>query len=263
MTEPAAVPPRADPSAPGKVARTAAGVGRSLGIYYRDPARNRRMDLLNRQFVPDGGLAFDIGAHVGDRTASFLRLGARVVALEPQPRVFRALRLIHGRAPGAVLLSLAAGARTDEIEMLVNSANPTISTLSPTMVAAASGADGWQGQIWDQTISVPVTTLDHLIAEHGTPDFIKIDVEGHEHEVLSGLSRPVPALSFEITMIQRDIARACLGRLETLGAHEYNISLGEEHHLRAPAWISGAEMRALIEDLPDAANSGDVYARRI
>ena len=35
-------------------------------------------------------LAFDIGAHVGDRTAAFRRLGARVVAVEPQPAAMRA-----------------------------------------------------------------------------------------------------------------------------------------------------------------------------
>ena len=188
----------------GRRGRTA--IGRSLDVYYRDAARTRRMDDLNASFVRRGGLVFDIGAHVGDRTASFLRLGARVVALEPQPRVFRALRLIHGRAPGAILRCAAAGAQAGEIEMRVNSANPTVSTVSGDLVAAAASADGWQGEVWDRTIRVPVTTLDALIAEHGRPDFVKIDVEGNELEVLRGLSATVPALSFEFTTIQRDVA---------------------------------------------------------
>ena len=43
------------------------------------------MDRLYGRFVQPGDFVFDIGAHVGDRVASFQRLGARVVAAEPQP----------------------------------------------------------------------------------------------------------------------------------------------------------------------------------
>ena len=243
----------------GRRRRTA--IGRSLDVYYRDAARTRRMDALNASFVAPGGLVFDIGAHVGDRTASFLRLGARVVALEPQPRVFRALRLIHGRAPGAVLRCAAAGALPGETLMRVNSANPTVSTASPDLIAAAALAEGWRDEVWDRTIRVPVTTLDALIAEHGRPDFVKIDVEGHELEVLRGLGAPVPALSFEVTTIQRDVALACIDRLGELGRFEFNVSLGEEHALRRRTWIGASEMRDGIAALPDAANSGDVFAR--
>lgn len=244
------------------IAGTAAAIGRSLDVYYRDTARNDRMDKLNAQFVPKGGLAFDIGAHVGDRTASFLRLGASVVALEPQPRVFRAMRFIHRHKPRAVLKCEAVGARTGQIKMFVNSNNPTVSTLSVDMVEAAHSADGWKDQVWNTTIDVPMTTLDSLIAEHGLPDFVKIDVEGHELDVLLGLSHPITALSFEVTTIQRDVATDCVQRMEELGDYEFNLSLGEDHILRHDAWISASAMCAEITALPDAANSGDVYARR-
>ena len=246
---------------PGRRGRSA--IGRSLDVYYRDAARTARMDRLNAAFVPGGGLAFDIGAHVGDRTASFLRCGARVVALEPQPRVFRALRLIHGRDPRVVLACAAAGAQAGEIALHVNSANPTVSTASGDLVNAAASGAGWTAEVWDRTIRVPVTTLDRLIAEHGVPDFVKIDVEGHEAEVLAGLSVPVPALSFEITMLQREVARACVARLGALGRYAFNLSLGEEHRLRHGRWIGAAALLDEIAGLPEAANSGDVYARLV
>jgi FkbM family methyltransferase len=238
-------------------------IGRSLDIYYRDRARTARMDRLNAAFVAPGARVFDIGAHVGDRTGSFLRLGASVVAVEPQPRVFRALRLIYGRCTGVVLMPVSVGAAPGEIDLHLNSRNPTVATASPAFLAAAAGAPGWEDQVWDATLTVPVTTLDALIAQHGMPDFVKIDVEGHELAVLQGLSAAVPALSFEVTTLQRGIALACIDRLSALARYEFNLSLGEEHVLRHAIWQSADAVRADLADLPDAANSGDVYARRL
>ncbi|MEM9999683.1 MAG: FkbM family methyltransferase [Pseudomonadota bacterium] len=244
-----------------KPARTRSAIGRSLDIYYRNTARRERMDRLNAAFVKKGDLVFDIGAHVGDRTGSFARLGARVVALEPQPRVFRALQLIYGSDDQVQLIRSAVGASEGALEMHVNSANPTISTVSPDLITAAQTAKQWDGQIWDRTITVPVTTLDKLIEINGMPDFVKVDVEGYELAVLDGLSHPLRALSFEFTTIQRDVAYACLARLQTLGAYRFNVSLGENHHLELPQWNDADAMAAYVAALPMAANSGDVFAQ--
>jgi FkbM family methyltransferase len=237
-------------------------IGRSLDVYYRDAARTARMDQLNASFVSKGQLAFDIGAHVGDRTASFARLGARVVALEPQPRVFRALRLIHGCNPAVTLRREAVGARLSEIDMHVNSSNPTISTASSDLITAAQSADAWKNEVWDTNIRVPMITLDYLISVYGLPNFVKIDVEGFELEVLKGLSTQLPVFSFEFTTIQRDIAYACINRLTELGSYEFNISLGEDHLLHHDHWIRDKEMLAQVAALPQSANSGDIYARQ-
>lgn len=219
------------------------------------------MDSLNAIFVGQNGLVFDIGAHVGDRTDSFLRLGASVVALEPQPRLFRALRLLHGTKPGAVLRPWAAGRNEGTIRLFLNPRNPTVATVAPDFISAASDAEGWRDERWDDSVDVPVTTLDALIARHGVPDFIKIDVEGHEAEVLAGLSHSVPALSFELTTIQRDCAHRCVDRLSALGDYRFNFSLGEEHSLRHRDWMTVSAMHLEIDTLPHRANSGDIYAR--
>jgi FkbM family methyltransferase len=240
---------------------TAAAVGRSLRIYHGDGRRERAMDALYGLFLKPGGLAFDIGAHVGDRIASFRRLGARVVALEPQPGPARALRLIHGRDPNVTLVAAAAGDVEGEVTFLVNSSNPTVSTASEAFVAAAEGAGGWEGQTWDHRITVPCLTLDRLIATHGRPDFVKIDVEGFEDRVLAGLSAPLPALSFEFTTIARDVAENCLDRLVALGDYEFDLALGEGQSLHFGAFVDAATMAAHLADLPHDANSGDVYAR--
>ena len=112
-------------------AGTAKAIARSLDIYYRDKARTARMDRLNGMFLGPGDLAFDIGAHLGDRTASFRRLGARVVAAEPQPAVFRALRLLHGRDPGVALHQLALGAGAARARFFVNTVGTQTGSSTP------------------------------------------------------------------------------------------------------------------------------------
>ncbi len=239
---------------------TARAIGRSLHIYYGDPERARAMDALHAGFIAQGDLVFDIGAHVGDRVASFRRLGARVVALEPQPGAMRALRLIHGRDADVTLLRAAAGPQPGEVTLHVNSANPTVSTASSEFLEAAAGAPGWEGQSWDHRITVPLVNLDGLIAQYGLPAFAKIDVEGFEASVLAGLSQPLPALSFEFTTIQRGIVRDCLAQLARLGDYTFDFALGESQTLTG-RWQDADSLVAVIDALPMHANSGDVYAR--
>jgi FkbM family methyltransferase len=237
-----------------------ANLRRSLDVYYGDPGRDAAMDRLYERFVKPGGLAFDIGSHVGDRIGSFRRVGARVVALEPQPDCARVVRTIYADDPGVVLVEAACGPKPGALRLHINSANPTVTTASPEFVRAADGAGGWEGQVWDRTIDVPVTTFDALIAKYGRPDFAKIDVEGFEADVLDGLTQPVSALSFEFTTIQRDVAARCLARLAALGPYQFDLALGESQKLDLGRWVSAEDMRRHIEQLPHAANSGDVYA---
>src|SRR6478735_9112356 len=240
--------------------RTARGVMRSLGVYYRDRSRAEAMGRLYSQFIRPGDLAFDIGAHVGDRVAAFRRLGARVVAVEPQPALVRTLKVLYGLCADVTIEAKALGRRAGTIEMKVNVANPTISTASDAFVDAARGAPGWEGQNWDSAIRVQTTTLDELIAMHGEPAFIKIDVEGFEAEALAGLTRPVRALSFEFTTIQRDVALACVARCGALGYRRFNAALGESQQFAHADWIDGEAIARWLGGLPQAANSGDVYA---
>jgi len=242
--------------------RTLRGIVRSLHIYYGDRRHGPAMDRLYSQFVRPGDLVFDVGAHVGDRVAAFRRLGARIVAVEPQPALVKTLRLLYGRDPNVTIEAAAVGREPGEIDLNVNLDNPTVSTASADFIAAAAGAPGWQGQAWRKRIRVPLTTVDALIARHGTPAFIKIDVEGYEAEALAGLGQQVAGLSFEFTLIQRDIARACVERCGALGYASFNATIGESQRFEHADWIDANTIVRWLAALPLATNSGDVYARR-
>ena len=240
--------------------RTARGIIRSLGIYYGDGSRAAAMDRLYGGLVRRGDLVFDIGAHVGDRVASFHRLGARIVAVEPQPALAKVLKLFYGRCADVAIEAVAVGRSVGTTSLMINAANPTVSTASPEFVTAARGAAGWEAQRWTRSVQVPVTTLDALVGKHGVPAFIKIDVEGFEQEALQGLSRAVKALSFEFTIIQRDVARACIERCVALGYTRFNAALGESQTFVNADWVDGEAIAHWLSGLPDAANSGDIYA---
>ncbi len=237
------------------------GLLRSLLIYYGIPRRAARLRTFYAQVVPRGGLAFDIGSHVGNRIRAWRALGARVVAVEPHPDLLRILRILYGRDEAVTIIAAAVGAREGEAMLLVDHGNLTVTTLSPEWAREVAEDAGFRRTHWQPVQTVPVTTLQALIAAHGVPDFVKIDVEGLEAEVLSGLNTPLPCLSFEYLPAARARALACIERLEALGAYRFNWSVGESHRLALTAWCTPAAVRGFVADLAADDGSGDIYAR--
>ena len=214
-------------------------------------------------FVGPGQLCFDIGAHAGTRAWTFAKLGARVVAVEPQPVFHRLLVWLFRGRPSVTLLPVAVGAAPGTVDLVIASATPTVTTACTGFLEAVASVPSFARVEWNERIRVPVLTLDQLVERHGRPDFIKIDVEGMEPEVLAGLSRQVAVVSFEFIPAHRSAARACIERLTALGSYQYNVSLGESMAMEFRHWCRPAVMLAWLDGRDADGPSGDIYARLV
>ncbi len=236
------------------------GIARSMAMYYGQPWKAPRRRAFYAQFIAPGALCFDIGAHVGNRVSSWLRLGARVIAVEPQADCMRVLRALYGRDSRVELLDFALGESAGSATLHVSSRTPTVSSLSPGWMSEVTRDRRFASIDWDQTVQVEVQTLDALLTRYGVPAFCKIDVEGFELDVLRGLSRPLPALSFEYIPVAKDRAVHCVERLAQLGHDRFRASTVETMRWASSQWLTQEEMIRWLGARHVDEGSGDVYA---
>jgi FkbM family methyltransferase len=219
------------------------------------------MQAFYSRFLAPGDLCFDVGANIGNRVKIFLAIGARVVAVEPQRECARVLETAFAGRPGFALVEKALGSAEGRAEMLISDAD-TISSLSREWITAVTESGRFTDRRWDRTRVVEVATLDQLVARHGVPAFVKIDVEGFEAEVVRGLSRPVKALSIEYTPECMESTLACIDHLAELGEIELSFSFAESMEFARPDWMNRAELADYLRGLGDAPEVwGDVYVR--
>lgn len=237
------------------------GLARSIAIYHGIPGRQRRLKRFYSSFASAGDVVFDIGAHAGNRSRAFAAIGCRVVAVEPQPDFARLLRALFKGSRQVTVIEAAVGLRAGRSALAISERTPTVTTLDEGWREAREREPDFSHVTWDARVEVETTTLDALIDRYGMPAFVKIDVEGGEPDVLAGLSRPVPALSFEYLPRALDFARRCADRLNEIGPYEFNWSFGESSQLANERWMTSVELMAALATPLAQRRPGDCYAR--
>jgi FkbM family methyltransferase len=203
-------------------------------------------------FVNNKSHVFDVGANRGQSSEVFTKLGARVTAFEPQADLHPEISQLCGKNARLKIESCALG-NVEETRFL------HITTYDQV----ASLRDDWEGEKIGK-MTVQISTLDRQIEIHGLPDYCKIDVEGWELEVLSGLTKQIPIISFEYHNTEAELERAIsvLHRISELGEYWCNIRTSSQHGLLLDQFVTLRDFISKFKDIvtkPTLPGYGDVF----
>ena len=212
------------------------------------------------QFINKNDLCFDVGAHRGHRTNIFLKLGAKVVAIEPQTDCFKYLRFKYGKKIN--LENCGLGAKSGIQEMFINNSS-SLSTFSEEWKSEALHGRFSETK-WVAKKLIEIKTLDFMIKKYGVPKFCKIDVEAYEYEVLKGLNQDIEFISFEFILPENyEIVKNCISRILKLNSKaEFNYSVGDNLNLELLNWVGVSNVDYLFEEKIFKSSSwGDIYIK--
>ncbi len=218
--------------------------------------RRAKYHKFYKQFISSGDICFDIGANLGSRTQTFSELGATVIAVEPVEETYTILKNNFLGNKNITCIKAAVGSQSDLRKIHISN-HHQISTLSEMFIEKYKAQEIY----WHSTEEVEVITLDTLINKYGIPAFCKIDVEGYEKEVLTGLSQALPFLSFEYNARLKMEAISCLDILSEHESNRYNFSAYESMNFEFSEWLSLPQFQRFISKLPEEVETGDIYVK--
>jgi FkbM family methyltransferase len=219
--------------------------------------------------IPDAATIFDVGGNRGFKTEVFMRLAKQVICVEPDRSNVDILRKKFRGNAAVTIVDAAVGAEAGQLMFNVIDPGSAYNTLSTKWIESLEHADGGRPALkLTEQYPVKVVTLDALIAQHGTPHYIKIDVEGFELEVIRGLSKPVPFISFELNL--PDFRTEGLEILQILAKVMPNVlfnycsepapdAFSTEQELKSAKWMSPSDFAALLSSTTEPYL--EVYAR--
>ncbi|TWU35965.1 FkbM family methyltransferase [Novipirellula artificiosorum] len=184
-------------------------------IYFaKVPIRNAYLRVRNRMSRASGfsslmqrygiNLVLDVGANKGQYARELIRTGyrGRIVSFEPLPSAFEKLKLNRWSFGDWQVEPIALGAENTTATLNV-AGNSQSSSLQPMLDAHVNAAPS---AAYVDTCEVEVRRLDGLYDQYwkaGDRCYLKLDVQGHEHQVIAGASGcldRVVAIQMELSM---------------------------------------------------------------
>lgn len=190
-----------------------------------------------------GGTAWDIGANCGQLVLRMLSRFDRVLAFEPAAESFSIMARVFRDNPAVECYPLAVAAHSGFV-MLAEL--PSQIETGQLVMPGLQGME-WEPEDWSVVPQrkVEARSVDTLAATYGTPDFIKVDTEGHEADILEGahvvLSQERPAWLIEFHSLEN--WEICTTSLSLYG---YRVTTVRHPHYAVsdPMWRRHGWLRA-------------------
>lgn len=202
-------------------------------------------------------LIFDIGGNRGAFTDCYNTPENTIIIVEANRDLVRHLSYKYRYDNNIHVLSCAVSDKVGKVKFFISNAD-TISTLSTDWIENSRFTGSYQ---W-HPVEVDAVTLDYLINFHGKPDFLKLDVEGHELEAVMGLSVKVPLLAFEFAEESKDKIIATINRLQEIGFTEFGYTWADSYTERPAKYSSWQELGLEEQLIPERKDKwGMIYAK--
>ena len=219
-----------------------------------------KMRRFYAPFIREGDLVFDVGAHVGRHSEIFTDLGAKVVAIEPNPHCCEQLVRLS-RIRDIQVEGCAAGDAPGKLQLRICQ-DSVISTVVEAWYEQAKRSPLHENARWLRSLEVDVVTLDELSRRYGIPAFVKIDAEGYDDHVLRGMSFRPQALCFEYNRLLPEVAVRCFQTPILSNGYLFKFSRGLDLRYVSDDWMSGQQICDRLSEFAGHEEYGDVVARR-
>ena len=170
-------------------------------------------------------LVFDIGFNHGNFTSEILVKypGTKIIGVDGHPMYTDLFR--QERFPNTILLhNVVSDINDQEITFYICDSNPGINSINPEWIKAIRHSHFFEKT--KREIKVKAITLDSLIERYGSPDIIKLDIEGAEAIALRGLTRKSGIITLEWSEEFFHETLTCVEHLRSLG---YTLFASDSH----------------------------------
>ena len=187
-------------------------------------------------------LVFDLGAHYGDKTHVFEKLSNKVISYEPNTELFRRLKNRFRNNKSIIIENKLISDEVGLVKFYSLKKNTAYSTIKKKNLKTINEDCKIENKL--------STILNNEIEKYGIPNYVKIDCEGAELEILSNLKYKINLISFEVNL--PDYLKDGIQILKSLSAnfnYNFNLRKNGEFSLHLQKNINPEKMIELISNI--------------